>query len=126
MEKIKVNPDLSSSSGRKGVGLGSPFLQVPAGRRADPFLCPENWAPAFPTTERTFKQEQAVSAEENDLGGISERTARSEWYFYTLIFGVIYVLLPCILVKACIKVHPSSNKSNATPPFDRKDIKVKG
>lgn len=73
MEKIKVNPGLSSFSGRRGVGLGSPFLQVPAGRRAGPSYAQRaGLQPSI--TERTFKQEQSpVSAEEDDLEGFQNR-----------------------------------------------------
>ena len=38
MEEKKLNPDPCSSSGRRGLGPGNPFPQVPAGRRSDPSM----------------------------------------------------------------------------------------
>ena len=89
-KKIKVNPDLSSFSGRRGVGLGSPFLLVPGGQRADP-SCAHRTGLQPSTTERTFKQEQSRFCRGGGFGRVPREQVGSEWYFYTLIFVVMYV-----------------------------------
>ena len=84
-KKIKVNLDLSSFSGRRGVGLGSPFLLVPGGQRADP-SCAHRTGLQPSTTERTFKQEQSRFCRGGGFGRVPREQVGSEWYFYTLIF----------------------------------------
>lgn len=44
---------------RKGVGLGSPFLQVNLSRRADPSYAQRTGLSPFNNRKRTFKQEQS-------------------------------------------------------------------
>lgn len=87
-KKKKRTLDFCSSSGGRGLGPGSLFAQVAAGRKADPSM-PRDWGFRL-QQEREFatrSRNRACVCGRGVAGRVPRELVGSAWYFYALVFG---------------------------------------
>lgn len=112
-KKKKRTLDFCSSSGGRGLGPGSLFAQVAAGRKADPSM-PRDWGFRL-QQEREFatrSRNRACVCGRGVAGRVPRELVGSAWYFYALVFGSYSVTSAVCFSWSKYKVLPNFKMKN--------------